>query len=189
MSKWRQSIAQEQAIVTYLHVRATGGLSTRGRISLGTVSFPCALGRGTRRHLKREGDGASPVGSFALLQVLYRADRMARPVTGLPVEPLRPRWGWCERVGDRNYNRRVTLPYPAAHEYLCRDDALYDILVVTSHNHRPRIQGLGSAIFFHLARPDFSPTAGCIAVTLQAMRMILRQCRGGTRLVIHPPEG
>jgi len=151
--------------------------------------FPCALGRSGRRHLKREGDGASPVGSFAVVEVLYRSDRIIRPRSALPVLPLRPRWGWCERVGDRNYNRRVLLPYAAAHEYLCRDDRLYDVVVVTGHNQRPRIQGRGSAIFFHLARPGLSPTAGCIAVTLPAMRTILAHCHPGTRLVIHPPGG
>jgi L,D-peptidoglycan transpeptidase YkuD (ErfK/YbiS/YcfS/YnhG family) len=139
--------------------------------------------------LKREGDGASPVGSFDLVEVLYRSDRTARPKTALPVLPMRWRWGWCERVGDRNYNRLVLLPYAAAHEYLCRDDGLYDVVVVTSHNRRPRVQGLGSAIFFHLARPGFAPTAGCVAVTLPAMRAILGRCRPGTRLVIHPPGG
>lgn len=145
------------------------------------------MGRGGRRHLKREGDGASPVGGFALVEVLYRSDRISRPVTGLPVNPLRKGWGWCERVDDRNYNRRVTLPYAAAHEDLCRDDRLYDVIVVTSHNRKPRVQGGGSAIFFHLARPGFSPTAGCIAVALPAMREILRRCGRQTRLVIRAP--
>jgi L,D-peptidoglycan transpeptidase YkuD (ErfK/YbiS/YcfS/YnhG family) len=174
-------------IVTSLHVRAKASYATRGIVNLGGLRFSCALGRSGRRTLKREGDGASPVGSFSLVEVLYRSDRILRPRTALPITALRPGWGWCEKVGDRGYNRRVTLPYAAAHEYLCREDRLYDVIVVTSHNRRPRIQGLGSAIFLHLARPDFTPTAGCIAVTLPVMREILRRCGRRTRLVIHSP--
>ena len=154
---------------------------------MGGMSFPCALGRSGKRHLKREGDGASPVGSFALETVYYRGDRMSRPSTALPVARLNKGWGWCEKVGDRNYNRRVHLPYAAAHEDLCREDRLYDVVVVTSHNRKPRVQGGGSAIFFHLSRPDFAPTAGCIAVTLPVMRTILARCGRTTRLRIAPP--
>lgn len=174
-------------IVTSLHVRAINGSATRGLLTVAGQNFPCAIGRSGRRHLKCEGDGASPVGSWRLEAVYYRGDRIARPRTALPLLQLNPGWGWCETVGDRNYNRRVDLPYAASHEDLCRDDRLYDIVVETSHNKRPRVQGRGSAIFFHLARPDFSPTAGCIAVSLPVMRHVLALCGPGTRLRIAPP--
>ena len=83
----------------------------------------------------------------------------------------------------------MDLPYATAHEDLKRPDRLYDIVVETSHNQRPRIQGRGSAIFFHLARENFTPTAGCIAVTLKDMQKVLRYCSAKTRLVIWPPSG
>ena len=107
----------------------------------------------------------------------------------VPVLPIRKGWGWCEKAGDRNYNRKVNLPYAAAYEDLKRADHLYDIVVETSHNQRPRIQGRGSAIFFHIARKDFSPTAGCIAVSLNDMKKVLPYCSSRTRLVIWPPNG
>jgi L,D-peptidoglycan transpeptidase YkuD (ErfK/YbiS/YcfS/YnhG family) len=103
--------------------------------------------------------------------------------------PLRSGWGWCETAGDRNYNRLVNLPYAAAHEELRRSDDLYDIVIETSHNRRPRIQGRGSAIFFHLARPDYSPTAGCIALSKRDMCKVLGFCSSSTKLVIWPPSG
>lgn len=181
------SIMHMGEIVTSLHVRAINGRSTRGILAVGGMNFPCAMGRSGRLHLKREGDGGSPVGTWGLTTVYYRGDRIPRPLTRLPLLRLHPGWGWCERVGDRNYNRRVNLPYAAAHEDLCRDDPLYDIVVATTHNERPRVQGLGSAIFFHLARPDFEPTAGCIAVTLPAMQAILRHCGRHTMLRIAAP--
>lgn len=154
----------------------------RGLLRLGIPNLPCALGRGGRRASKREGDGATPLGSFRLLGVLYRPDRVGRPRTVLPVHPIRPDDGWCDAPGDRNYNRAVRLPYPASAERLWREDRLYDIVIVTDHNTRPRIRGHGSAIFLHIARPDLAPTEGCIALRREHLLLLLGMIRGGTTL-------
>jgi L,D-peptidoglycan transpeptidase YkuD (ErfK/YbiS/YcfS/YnhG family) len=175
--------------VTYLHIRAISARATRGMLICGTLAVPCALGRSGRNFRKKEGDGGSPVGLWSLRRIYYRGDRLVRPQSKIPVLTIRGGWGWCEKAGDRNYNRRVGLPYATAHEDLKRPDHLYDIVVETSHNQRPRIQGRGSAIFFHLARENFAPTAGCIAVTLKDMQKVLRCCSTRTRLVIWPPSG
>jgi L,D-peptidoglycan transpeptidase YkuD (ErfK/YbiS/YcfS/YnhG family) len=148
------------------------------------LRLPCALGRTGISRNKREGDGATPAGIFPLRHVFYRPDRMAAPVTGLPVSPLRPGDGWCDAPGDRNYNRFVPLPYPAGHERLWREDGLYDVIVAVGHNDWPRIHGRGSAIFMHLAREDYAPTAGCVALTRPHLLRLLRGCRMETRLRI-----
>jgi L,D-peptidoglycan transpeptidase YkuD (ErfK/YbiS/YcfS/YnhG family) len=134
--------------------------------------------------MKREGDGASPRGTWQLRRLFYRADRLKAPRTGLRPQIMRSDDGWCETVGDRNYNRLVRIPYTTAHETMTRTDKLYDIVVETSHNERPRVQGHGSAVFFHLRRPDGGPTAGCIAVSLRDMRIILQHVGPKTKLVI-----
>ena len=175
--------------VTYIHVRAISACSTRAILTCGSVSVACSLGRSGRSFLKKEGDGKSPVGIWALGQGYYRSDRQVRPQTSLPLTPLRKGWGWCETAGDRNYNRMVDMPYATSHEELWRNDRLYDIVIETSHNRRPRVQGRGSAIFFHLARPDYGATAGCIALSLKDMRKILAFCSPKTSLVIWPPGG
>jgi L,D-peptidoglycan transpeptidase YkuD (ErfK/YbiS/YcfS/YnhG family) len=36
--------------------------------------------------------------------------------------------------------------------------------VPLGYNDAPPVPGLGSAIFLHVARPDFSPTEGCVAL-------------------------
>ncbi len=175
--------------VTYLHVRAISACATRGVLVCGSLSLPCALGRSGRVFRKREGDGASPVGIWRLNQLYYRHDRIFAIPSNLPSTPIRRGWGWCETVGDRNYNRRVNLPYATAHEELRRKDDLYDIVVDTSHNRRPRVQGQGSAIFFHIARENYTATAGCIAVSLKDMQKVLGCCSAKTQLVIWPPSG
>ena len=144
----------------------------------------CALGRGGVRVDKREGDGATPLGCFPLRRVLYRADRIARPETGLPATPLDPHLGWCDDPADTAYNTPVRLPYSAGHERLWRDDALYDLIVVIGYNDDPVEPGRGSAIFLHVARSDFAPTEGCIAVRLADLSELLRACRPNTRIVV-----
>jgi L,D-peptidoglycan transpeptidase YkuD (ErfK/YbiS/YcfS/YnhG family) len=144
----------------------------------------CALGRGGVHGDKREGDGATPLGCFPLRRVFYRADRIARPQTGLPVVPLDPDMGWCDDPVDAAYNTAVRLPYSARCERLWRGDALYDLVAVIGYNDDPAEPGRGSAIFLHVARPDFTPTEGCIAMRFADLSELLRACRPGDEIVV-----
>lgn len=175
--------------VTEIHVRAISLRVPRGVLQIGCISVPCSLGRGGRKHLKREGDGATPVGIWDFRRLFHRRDRTMGVRSGLLPLPVRADDGWCETVGDRNYNRLVKLPYATSHETMRRVDGLYDIVVELSHNERPRVQGHGSAVFLHLRRPDGGPTAGCIAVSLRDMRTILAHCGRRTRLVVWSASG
>ncbi|QQP89653.1 L,D-transpeptidase family protein [Skermanella sp. TT6] len=150
-------------------------------------SFRCALGRGGISAAKREGDGATPVGSFALRRVLYRPDRLAAPETALPVAPIAPDDGWCDDPADPDYNRPVKLPFAPRHEEMWRADGLYDVVVVIGHNDDPVVPGEGSAVFMHVAKPDYEPTAGCVALALPDLLALLRDCRPGDRLSVAGP--
>ena len=152
--------------------RAPGGPS-KALVALGHGVKPAALGRTGIRALKREGDGGTPLGRFPVRQVLYRADRMARPRTRLQVHAIRDHDGWCDDPADRNYNRLIRLPSPRSAEGLKRADHLYDLVLVLGYNERPRVRGKGSAIFAHLARPGFTPTDGCIALSRHDLTMLL----------------
>lgn len=144
------------------------------RARCGALSWRCAVGRGGARRDKREGDGATPVGRWPLRRVLYRPDRLEAPACALPVDPLKPDDGWCDAPDDPRYNRPVTLPYPARHERLWREDALYDIVVVLGHNDDPPRAAAGSAVFLHLATPDYGPTEGCVALAREDLLTYLR---------------
>jgi len=145
-----------------------------GVFRLGAAAWRCALGKGGIRADKREGDGATPAGLLPLRRLLYRADRLAPPrAAGLPVEPLAPQDGWCDDPDHPDYNRPVTLPHPARHERLWREDGIYDVVVVLGWNDAPVRRHRGSAIFLHLARPGFPPTEGCIALAEPDLRAAL----------------
>ncbi len=133
---------------------------------------------------KREGDKATPLGTYTLRRVLYRADRGDAPETRLPVQAIREEDGWCDDPADPGYNRPVRLPYPASCEELMREDELYDIIVVLSHNDDPPVAGLGSAVFLHCAKPDYSPTLGCVALRRPDLEAVLKIARPGDQLEI-----
>jgi len=144
----------------------------------------CALGRGGMRSAKREGDGATPRGTFRLEQVFYRADRMMRPRTRVLLTPARVADVWCDAADDRNYNCRVAHPYPASAERLWREDGLYDAVVVIGYNRRPRRRGAGSAIFMHVAARGLKPTEGCVALARSDLLKVLAHIGPRTRIVI-----
>jgi L,D-peptidoglycan transpeptidase YkuD (ErfK/YbiS/YcfS/YnhG family) len=116
--------------------------------------------------------------------VLYRADRGRAPSCAVPVEPLAPDDGWCDDPTHADYNRMVRLPHPGRHERLWRDDALYDVIGVLGWNDSPVVRGRGSAIFLHVARPDFAPTDGCIALPADVLRTVL--AAGLTGIAVQP---
>ena len=147
--------------------------ASTGVLTYKNLYFPAALGVGGIRARKKEGDGATPLGAWACVKVYYRPDRVRRPQTTLHAEPLRADMGWCDAPNDRNYNRKVTLPYAASAETLWRDDHLYDVIVVLDYNLMPRSRGRGSAIFLHVARPSLSPTEGCIAIKREHLLRLL----------------
>jgi L,D-peptidoglycan transpeptidase YkuD (ErfK/YbiS/YcfS/YnhG family) len=145
----------------------------RGLLRCGPLLLPCAIGRSGISHLKREGDGATPAGSHRLLSLNVRRDRQLVPRTQVPLRTLRRNDGWCEDKRHGRYNCPIRLPSAAGHETMWRKDHLYDLVGVLDWNMRPRIRGRGSAIFLHLARPDYSPTAGCIALNIGHLRRLL----------------
>jgi L,D-peptidoglycan transpeptidase YkuD (ErfK/YbiS/YcfS/YnhG family) len=162
-------------------------VSPHGRLFWDGWAVRCALGRSGVRRDKREGDGATPVGCFPLRRVLYRADRLDRPATTLPCQPIATDDGWCDDPADFRYNRPVKRPCPAGHEALWRTDSVYDVIVVLGHNDDPPVPGLGSAVFLHVARPDFAPTAGCVALARLDLLRLLESCGPAARLCIAPP--
>jgi L,D-peptidoglycan transpeptidase YkuD (ErfK/YbiS/YcfS/YnhG family) len=156
----------------------------RGRLVAGPLAMACALGRSGTTHAKREGDGATPVGVFPVIQGFYRSDRGPRPRTLLRLERIGPAQGWCDDPRDRRYNRPVPLPCPAGHEDMWRDDHLYDVVLDIAWNRGPVVRGRGSAIFLHLARSGYEPTAGCVAVSRRMIRRLLERIGPGTRIEI-----
>ena len=157
-----------------------------GVLDLGATKVRCALGKGGVKAAaeKREGDGASPAGVWPIRRLLYRPDKGAAPRSALPVAAIAPDDGWCDAPGDPNYNRPVTLPYPASAERMWRDDDVYDLVVVLGFNDDPPISPMGSCIFLHVAKPGYAPTEGCVAVSRTDLEALLARARPGDAVEI-----
>jgi L,D-peptidoglycan transpeptidase YkuD (ErfK/YbiS/YcfS/YnhG family) len=167
-----------------IRVRVRPGTRSRGVLLAGPLAIPVVLGRAGVRANKLEGDGATPRGRFRPTRLWWRADRHPRPQTLLPASRISSDLAWCEDTADRRYNRPFRRSACEPGDRLWRDDRLYDLVVEIDHNTRPRIAGRGSAVFFHVARPDRSPTAGCVALCTTDLRRLLARLGPRTRIAI-----
>jgi L,D-peptidoglycan transpeptidase YkuD (ErfK/YbiS/YcfS/YnhG family) len=168
-------------------VQTSSFTATTGVLIAGGKRFDCTLGRAGVTIDKREGDGKTPVGTYPLRYLLYRADRLEKPETSLPCEILAADTGWCEDPSHADYNKQVKLPHSSVVDRMTRDDHLYDLTVVIGYNDEPVAAGRGSAIFMHLAREDRSPTAGCVGLKKDDLIEVLKLCDSSSFITILPP--
>jgi len=153
------------------------------RATYGDKTWRCAVGRSGLASNKREGDGTSPIGSWPIRQIFYRADRLDKaPSKAFTCTAIARQDGRCDAPDHPDYNRPVQLPFAASHEEMWRDDHLYDVVVVLGHNDDPVVPGAGSAVFLHVARPEYSPTAGCAALSAEDLLEFLALAGPQTRL-------
>ena len=164
--------------MTILRVSGDGWLHHGGK------GYRCALGRGGIQADKREGDRATPVGRYPVRRLLYRGDRLVPPVSGLPLLEIQQLDGWCDDPNDTAYNKAVTLPYKASAETMWRHDGLYDLVVILGHNDDPTVPAQGSAIFMHVASPDYGTTEGCVALARTDLLTVLLDLDGNSEILI-----
>lgn len=168
-----------------IEVSARPGRRSQGWLRAGSLLVPVALGRAGVRANKREGDGSTPRGRFRAVRLWWRADRIRRPRTSLPLRRINPADAWCEDPADRRYNRPFRRSANEPGDSLWRDDALYDVFLELDHNTRPRVGGRGSAVFIHIARVGLAPTAGCIALYRRDLLALVARITPNTRITIH----
>lgn len=176
----RKSVRRRSIVV----VRASPRGHSRAVVSVAGASFPAAIGRSGRTILKREGDGATPRSRMRIERGFYRGDHIGAPLTRLSLTRIAKNMGWCDSPSHPSYNRAVRLPFAASHERMMRGDGLYDVCLVMDWNRRCRRRNAGSAIFFHVARSDFGPTEGCVAISMPAMRRLLAVVRRETDVIV-----
>jgi len=167
-----------------IRVSIRPGRRSQGLLFAGPLAFRVALGRSGIKADKREGDGGTPRGLFHPVRLWWRADRLPRPSTLLPVRRIGRDDAWCEDPRDRRYNRSFRRSANEPGDRLRRDDRLYDMIVEIDHNRRPRIAGRGSAVFVHVARPGFGPTAGCVALRSNDLRKLLARLSTKSRILV-----
>jgi L,D-peptidoglycan transpeptidase YkuD (ErfK/YbiS/YcfS/YnhG family) len=143
-------------------------------VHVGDDALPCMIGRGgaCAAEAKREGDGCTPLGRWALRGALLRPDRVPLLAPALPWRWIDSADGWSDDPADPAYNRPVRHPHRHSAERLWREDGAYDVIVPLGYNDAPPRPGAGSAIFLHCT--DFAkPTEGCVAIARDALVELL----------------
>ncbi len=170
--------------------RVPGANPSAARLRAGQMTLRCAIGAGGVRRDKREGDHATPAGSWRLLSAFYRPEKALPKTPLLPTRPIRKNLGWCDDPASPLYNQLIVTPFRGSHESLWRDDRLYDVVIVLDYNIFPRRKQRGSAIFIHCAREklgarnEFAPTEGCIALRYEDLRRLLPRLSSRTVLTV-----
>lgn len=177
-------MAETNKLPDRICVSPSGALTWRGK------TYKCAIGKAGVSTEKREGDCATPVGCFPLREIYYRPDRLQTPQSNLQTSPLTPSDGWCDDPVHLDYNRQVSLPHAGRCEELWREDEVYDLIVVIGYNESPPVQGLGSAIFLHIAKNltggKFAPTEGCVALSRDDLLEIIEELAPESQIEIMP---
>jgi len=153
-------------------------------LRFGGRHFPCVIGRGGVKAVKREGDGGTPVGAHGIVGMLYRPDRILRPTDW--AVPIRPFDLWCDASGHEDYNLMVRAPFAASAERLARADRLYDLVILTDWNWPYARKDAGSAIFIHRWRRPGFPTEGCVGLRPDHLLWIAQRISYSTRLIVQP---
>lgn len=174
-------------IVTADAAAADHSRATLGWAELNGRRFRCALGRSGIVSDKREGDGGTPIGSFALRRLFVRADKGRAPKAPVPVTITAEDDGWCDAPEHPHYNKAIKLPFSASHEKMWREDHVYDLVLVIGHNDNPPLPFKGSAVFVHLAHTDYRPTEGCIAFSRADLETILGILSPNDQIVVKQP--
>ena len=157
----------------------------KGSLEYKNFKSHCALGKAGIGKKKIEGDNITPKGNFRIVKVYYRKDRIKKIHTKFKLIKIKKNMGWCSDPNSKNYNQQIKLPTRFKHEKLYRKDSLYDIILFINYNINPIVKNKGSAIFIHIAKKNYKPTAGCIALKKMDLIKLLGIIKRNTRIYIN----
>ncbi len=160
--------------------RSAPRLADGGRLDRAGGTWP-------RRHPRQQAGGRRrhPEGHVPAAAIVVAR----RPPSSTADLSAGPRRSGPKTPGARTRGIAITISRSvwsgtSAGDRLTREDHLYDFIVEIDHNAGPRIAGRGSAVFLHLARANFSPTAGCVSMTKSGMLRLLRRMGPQTKIMI-----
>ena len=144
----------------------------------------CAIGKNGIGYKKEEGDKITPIGSYKILYILYRRDRITTLNTKIKKIPIKKNMGWCDDPKSKKYNKLIKIPFKFSAERLFIKKNIYDIILVLNFNINPTISNKGSAIFLHVADKKYKKTLGCVAVKKKDLKNILKKISKKTKIII-----
>ena len=160
-------------------------INKSGLIKYKNFKFRCALGKAGIVEKKREGDNITPTGTFKMVKIYYRSDRIKKISSKFRAIKIKKNMGWCDDPNSKNYNQLINLPSRYGHEKIFKKNNIYDIIVVLNYNMKPVIKNKGSAIFIHIAKKNYQPTQGCIALKKNDLLKLLSKISKNIKIKIN----
>ena len=155
-----------------------------GYLDYKNFKFRCALGKGGIKKKIKEGDNVTPTGIYKITNIYYRYDKIKKIKTSIKKIKIKKNMGWCNDPKSNLYNQQINLPNKFSYERLYRNDRIYDLVAVLNYNVKPVIKNKGSAIFIHIAKNNYEPTAGCIALKKIDLIKLLQSIKKNTKINI-----
>ncbi|MDB9784535.1 L,D-transpeptidase family protein [Pelagibacteraceae bacterium] len=144
------------------------------KLIFGKYRVKCALGKRGISVKKKEGDNITPKGTYKILNILYRKDRIPNIKTSLKKIAIKRNMGWCDDPKSKKYNMLISFPFSFKAEKLYKRRNIYDIVLVLDYNLKPVVKNKGSAIFIHIASKNYDKTAGCIAISKYNIKKLIK---------------
>ena len=144
----------------------------------------CAIGKSGIVSSKKEGDLATPKGTFELGKLYYRKDNNRPLKCKIKKKIIRKKMGWCNDSRSKKYNQEISFPFKYGAEKLYRKDKIYDLFINIKYNSCPVIKKKGSAIFLHIADNKYKSTKGCVAISKNDFLKILPLINNKTKISI-----
>ena len=145
----------------------------------------CCIGKSGIKKVKKEGDLSTPKGTFKLGFLYYRKDRIKLPKCKIKKKIIKKNMGWCNDSKSNKYNRQISFPYKYSAEKLYKRENVYDLFLLIKYNTKPTIKKKGSAIFLHIAKKNYQPTHGCVAISKKDFLEILPLINNKTTITIN----
>jgi len=145
----------------------------KGKWKLAIAPVKASIGRNgfAKENEKMEGDGKTPIGLYALGKLYSYDDAID---TKLPFQQVDSLDKWIDDSSSNDYNKYVRGETNAkSFENLKLNSIDYKYCMVIEYNTHPVVKGKGSAIFFHVATPQYKTTAGCVAISEKDMLTFL----------------
>jgi len=159
-------------------------INKSGYLKYKKLKFKCALGKSGIGKKRKEGDNITPKGTFKIVKIYYRDDRIKKIYSKIKTFKINNKMGWCDDSNSKKYNQLIKLPSEYTHEKLYRKDNVYDLVIVLNYNMSPIVKNKGSAIFIHVAKKNYKKTAGCIALKKHHLLRLIKEIKSKTRIVI-----
>jgi L,D-peptidoglycan transpeptidase YkuD (ErfK/YbiS/YcfS/YnhG family) len=154
-----------------------------GYLKYKKFEFRCAIGKAGIKNKTKEGDNITPKGTYKLIKLFYRTDKISKIKTILKKFKIKKNMGWCDDPRSKFYNKEIKLPSLYSHEKLYRKDNIYDLVVVLNYNFKPIIKNKGSAIFIHVTN-KYKSTQGCITLKKEDLIKLLSVIKKNTKIKI-----